>query len=291
MTLKQILITEPSPEYELIDSGDGKKLERYGRFVFSRPDPQVLWSRCLPVSVWRNADLEFVRKGKETKWNVAAHVPKEWPIHFCGVTMLIRPTSFKHTGVFPEQEGNWQWIRECIRAVKQPVRVLNLFGYTGGATLVAALAGAEVTHVDGSKAAIAWARENAALSGLSEAPIRWMLDDVKVFLKKELKRGKRYDGIIMDPPTFGYGPKKELWKIEEDFMELLALTRQILTDTPLFVLASGYASGYSPVTYGNCFEITFSDLGGSITAGELALRESSSGRLLPAGIFARWSRE
>lgn len=291
ITSKHMLVTEPSQEYELIDSGEGKKLERYGNFIFSRPDPQALWPKHLPVSAWQKADLEFIRKGTETKWKVGTDVPKEWPVHFAGITLFIRPTSFKHTGLFPEQEGNWQWLAGHIRQAKRPVRIINLFGYTGGATLVAAGAGAEVTHVDGSKAVIAWARENAAASGLAEAPIRWILDDAKAFLKKEIKRGKRYDGIIMDPPTFGYGPKKELWKIEEDFMELLALAREALTDRPLFVLASGYASGYSATAYENCFRSAFGDLGGTIESGELAIRESGARRLLPAGIFVRWSRE
>jgi 23S rRNA (cytosine1962-C5)-methyltransferase len=288
--MKTMLITKQTSDYELLDSGMGRKLERYGKYIFSRPDPEALWSRHLPESDWRKAELEFIRKGTSTEWKVAKDVPKEWPVTIEGLTFIIRPTMFKHTGLFPEQAPNWRWIGEKIIAAKRDVSVLNLFGYTGGATLAAAKAGAAVVHVDGSKMAITWARENAEASGLADKPVRWILDDAKAFLKKEIKRGNRYDGIIMDPPTFGHGPKNELWKIEDDFMELLALAREALSPGALFVLMSGYAAGYSPIAYENCLAAAMTGMQGTIESGELAIEETQSKRLLPAGIYAKWSK-
>ncbi len=298
-----ILKTKQSTDYELLDSGEGKKLERYGNFVLSRPDPQALWLKRLPESTWQQADFEFVRKGKEVEWKIKHDAPKKWNIAFEDLNFSIRPTTFKHTGLFPEQAENWKWVREIISSRKssdkKPV-VLNLFGYTGGATLAAAKAGAEVVHVDGSKMAIEWARENAELSGLKEKPVRWILDDAKAFLKKEVRRGKKYDGIIMDPPAFGHGAKNEIWKIEEDFLELLDLCRRVLSEDPLFFLINGYASGYSPIAYANNLEYVMEGHSGTMEIGELAIEESrghstaageaKTGRLLPAGIFARWKK-
>lgn len=285
-----ILTTKASADYELLDSGAGRKLERYGALTFSRPDPQAIWPTTLPESKWQ-ADLAYIRTGKTGEWKTGASVPKSWPITFEGLTFEIRPTTFKHTGLFPEQAPNWQWSMSLIeKAVKEgrEISVLNLFGYTGGATLAAAKAGAKVTHVDASKMAVEWARENATLSGLADAPIRWILDDAKKFIEREAKRGNRYDAIIMDPPTFGHGPKNEVWKIEEDFTILLELARKVLTDDPLFFLLNGYAAGYSPISYANSLEYVMRDFKGTIEMGELALEESESKRLLPAGIFARW---
>lgn len=287
-----ILTTKTSGDYELLDSGAGRKLERYGALTFSRPDPQAIWPTTLPESKWKS-DLAYIRTGKTGEWKTGASVPKSWPINFEGLTFEIRPTTFKHTGLFPEQAPNWQWSMALIeKAVKEgrEISVLNLFGYTGGATLAAAKAGAKVTHVDASKMAVEWARANATLSGLADAPIRWILDDAKKFIEREAKRGNRYDAIIMDPPTFGHGPKNEVWKIEEDFTTLLELARKVLTDDPLFFLLNGYAAGYSPISYANSLEHVMRDFKGSIEMGELALVESGSKRLLPAGIFARWSR-
>lgn len=286
----QITITGASEGYELLDSGAGRKLERFGNFTFSRPDPGVLWPAYRGATEWNKAELAFTRAGKEAKWMIAPGVPKEWTIPFAGLTFLIRPTSFKHTGLFPEQAPNWEWFVNILKKTKSQPKVLNLFAYTGGASLAAAKAGAAVTHVDGSKAAIAWARANAEVSGLADKPIRWILDDVKGFLKKEAKRGNRYDGIIMDPPSFGRGPKDELWKIEDDFIELLDLARSVLSDEPFFVLLNGYAAGYSAIAYENALRYMTRELGGAIETGELALQESGSKRLLPAGIFARWSK-
>jgi 23S rRNA (cytosine1962-C5)-methyltransferase len=234
-----------------------------------------------------------------------------WQVEFGDLQFLIRPTSFKHTGLFPEQLSNWKWVGDIIsRSTKfaplapsasdqslasqnlppaQFPNVLNLFGYTGGATLAAAKAGASVTHVDASKIAVAWARENATASGLADKPIRWMIEDVLVFVKREIKRGNRYDGIIMDPPAFGHGPKDELWKIEENLRELVRLCGELLSDQPLFFLINGYAAGYSPLAFAYNLEPLEAKFGGNIEYGDLLIEEES-GRFLPCGIFARWKK-
>lgn len=288
-----ILTTKPSKDYELLDSGDGEKLERYGKVTVSRPDPQALWKKRLPDSVWEKADAIFTREKEDAGWKIKPGTPERWQIELGGLKFWIRPTSFKHTGIFPEHVGNWDWIREKIqnaefRMQNHEVNVLNLFGYTGGATLAAAEAGASVCHVDGSKVAVNWARENAELSGLKDKPIRWILDDARDFVKREIKRGRKYDGIIMDPPAFGHGPKRELWKIEDDFLPFLDLCREAMTDKPLFFLINGYASGYSAIAYENNLRGLFGDEG-KIEIGELTIEERDNGRLLPCGIFARWS--
>lgn len=290
-----ILISEPSPEYELIDAGDGKKLERYGVVRMVRPDPQALFPVATPKDGWRKVDAEFIRKGSAVSWKVADTVPKEWPVVLSGLTFFIRPTSFKHTGLFPEQAANWEWMEKQIRDLRsekkdREINVLNLFGYTGGATLACARAGASVCHVDGSKMAISWARKNQEASGLADKPIRWILDDARAFLRREVKRGNRYDAIIMDPPKFGHGPKGETWKIEDDFEDLMELSRQVLSDDPLFFLMSGYASGYSALAYENNLLPLTEKYGGTTFTGELAIRMSASKRLLPCGIVARWSK-
>jgi 23S rRNA (cytosine1962-C5)-methyltransferase len=301
-----ILKTIKQKEYELLDSGNGEKLERYGQYILRRPDPESLWEKNKDVSVWAKADLQFVRNGNKTKWIVKDGTPKSWDIIFGGFNFSIRPNTFKHTGLFPEQLPNWQWTegiiknwsgkRPCLKGAQGkalesgPISVLNLFAYTGGATLAVAKAGAEVCHVDGSKTAVEWARANAQLSGLENAPVRWIVDDVLVFLKREIKRGRRYDAIIMDPPSFGHGPKDELWKIEEHFLELMKLCKEILSDDPLFILINGYTAGYSAIAYENNLKDVVKKHGGKIEIGELVIEESDSERLLPCGIFARWSK-
>lgn len=284
-----LALTKPSKDYELLDSGDGEKLERYGKVVFRRPDPQALWTKSLNIQEWNKAQASFNREGKKGDWNLKGNIPERWQIEFGDLKLWIRPTSFKHTGLFPEQLPNWDWMREKITRAKREVRVLNLFGYTGGASIAAAQAGASVVHVDGSKVAIQWGKDNAIASGLEEKPIRWILDDARVFVKREIKRGNSYDGILLDPPAFGHGPKKELWKIEDHLPELLKLCTQILSDKPLFFLINGYASGYSSIAYENNLKQLMEKFGGSFEKGELAIEESKSGKLLPCGIFSRWS--
>ncbi len=286
-----ILTTEPSNGYELLDSGEGFKLERFGEFVLSRPDPQALWHQRLPASEWKNAAADFTNT-----WNYRKTLPEKWQIELGGLKFWIRPSSFKHVGLFPEQSVNWSWLGE---KTKKDSEVLNLFGYTGGASLAAAKAGAKVVHVDGSKVALTWARENAELSGLGDCPIRWILEDAPAFVRREIKRERRYQGVVMDPPAFGHGPKNELWKIEEHLPVLIDDCFKLLSDQPDFFLINGYAAGYSALAYENLLQPLVGRFGGQIEIGELSLSESSgldksgsenSPRLLPCGIFARWSR-
>jgi 23S rRNA (cytosine1962-C5)-methyltransferase len=330
-----ILTTSVEKDYELLDSGDGEKLERFGKFVLSRPDPQALWSKNLSPAEWDKADGVFNRggndmedsndgKGKTSsknqssskgRWKLNGGMPEKWQINFAGLKFFIEPTPFKHVGLFPEQKGNWEWMSNIIKGQTPSLRggnlsrrvseeggekvyrsekaagaleILNLFGYTGGATLACAQAGAGVVHVDGSKVAVTRAKDNAELSGLADKPIRWILDDARDFVKRELRRGNRYDGIIMDPPSFGRGDKGQVWKIEEDFVPFFNDCLKLLSDKPLFFLINGYAAGYSSISYANNLEILKKKFGGTIEAGELTLKEKG-GRLLPCGIFARWS--
>lgn len=297
-----LLRTRPSKGYELLDSGDGEKLERFGTVVLRRPDPQALWKKSLPMTIWNNAHAEFVTSGKSGTWKKKTdthQIPESWVIELSGLTFELSLSAFKHTGIFPEQSENWNWIQETVTAAKakrtDPVSVLNLFGYTGGASLAAAKAGAEVCHVDGSKVSVAKAGENAKLSGLEDKPIRWIIDDVMSFVKREVRRGKKYDAIIMDPPAYGHGPKKELWKIEKDLPELIQECRNLLSANPLFIILNGYASGYSAIAYKNNLADLTADAHGTSTSnniefGELAL-ETAAGQQLPAGIFARWRFE
>jgi|SRR6185503_7772453 len=282
------LITQGIPDYELLDAGDGEKLERYGSVVLSRPDPQALWSKEHPQAFWDKADGRYVRSGSTGKWETKPNFPTEWEIGINNLRFFIRATSFKHTGLFPEQVSNWTWSQDLIKKSSKPVNVLNLFGYTGAASLAAVQAGANVVHLDASKTAVSWARENANLSGLGEAPIRWIVEDVLSFVRREIKRGNTYDAIIMDPPSFGHGPGDELWKIEEDFTTLISLCKKLLSSDPLFFLINGYAAGYSSLA----FAYNLSSLeGGVIEHGDLTIAQSGSDRLLPCGIFARWKKE
>ncbi|HEV8666900.1 MAG TPA: class I SAM-dependent methyltransferase [Candidatus Paceibacterota bacterium] len=281
------LITKQQSGYELIDSGGEAKLERFGDVVLLRPDPQALWPKGKPEE-WSKANGVYVKENSEGnkaagKWT--GDIPKEWPIEFGGLTLIVKPTSFKHTGIFPEQLPNWEFIAD---KVTPGAKVLNLFAYTGGATLAAAKAGAEVTHVDASKSAVAWARENATASGLADKPIHWIVEDVLTYVTREIKRGSKYDAIIMDPPAFGHGPKSEIWKIEENFVELVTLCKQFLSDKPAFILINGYAEGYSPIAFAQNISDLKEKFGGEVQYGELAIEEKGSERLLPAGIFARW---
>ena len=292
---RKTLITQPSQDYELVDSGGEEKLERYGQYVLARPDPQALWDKSLPAGGWGRAHGRYERQGREGVWH-AENLPKEWRIYFGGLTFIIKPTSFKHTGLFPEQLSNWEWASNAIKSSRTNVSVLNLFGYTGGATLACAQEGAQVTHVDASKTAVTWARENAEASGLADKPIRWIVEDAMLFVKRELKRGNRYDAIIMDPPAFGHGPKDELWKIEEHLIELIKLLSELLSEDPLFFIINGYAAGYSPLAFAYNLEQVVKKHGGSIEYGDLGIGESASakgqggGRILPCGIFARWGK-
>jgi len=311
-----ILVTEQSKDYELLDSGSGAKLERFGGIVVARPDPEALWQPA-DESLWKNADATYVRKGNSGSWKFSPTTPAakratppptggeeipfpDWKIEMNGFIFSLKPTAFKHVGIFPEQSLQWKWIEETIQSATRetPVKVLNLFGYTGGATMASLRSGAEVVHVDASKVAVSWAKENAELSLLGDKPVRWILDDAFAFIKRELRRGNKYDAIIMDPPAFGRGPKGEEWVIEKQFAEFMEDCMKLLSENPLFFLVNGYSAGYSPVAYRNTLLPLVEKYGGKLEHGELAIQESthstSSGqatkRLLPAGIFARWRK-
>src|SRR3989338_537960 len=277
--------TKPSRDYELLDSGEGEKLERFGDIVLSRPDPQALWRKN--KSDWSDVDAKYENKAEGGEWKYKNKKLDKWAIEFGELKFWIRPTPFKHVGLFPEQSVNWNWMKGIV---KSKSNVLNLFGYTGGASLACAQAGASVVHVDSSKSAMTWARENAELSGLADKPIRWILEDARAFVKREIKRGNKYDGIIMDPPAFGHGANDEVWKIEKHFLELMSLAKNVLSPKPLLFLINGYASGYSGIAYRNNIDFLLSGFGGKLESGELSIEEEKSGRLLPTGIFARWSR-
>lgn len=285
-----ILKTKSSRDYELLDSGEREKLERYGDIILSRPDTQALWQKHLSIKEWQKAKAVFSHAKSTPGWKINLNVPKKWKIELNNLNFWIKPTPFKHTGIFPEQIDNWNWIQETIKKSNREISILNLFGYTGGATLAAAQAGARVCHVDGSKSAITWARENAEISGLSQKPIRWILDDARKFLKREIKRKNFYNGIIMDPPIFGHGPKGELWRIENDFLGLIDLCKLVISEKPVFFLINGYASGYSAIAYENNLKNILEKYGGEIETGELTIEESDSSRLLPCGIFSRWRK-
>lgn len=284
-----IIENENKGDYELIDAGGSAKLERYGNIIFSRPDPEALFS-VGDEKLWNNADGKFTRVGQRTNWNLNKNVPESWNIKYGNFVFKIMPTSFKHTGIFPEQIENWKWSEKLIKKENRNIKVLNLFAYTGGASMACAEAGAEVAHIDASKSAVAWAKENARLSGFADSPIRYIIEDCLVFLKKEIKRGNRYDGIIMDPPAFGHGPNNELWKIEEDFLNLFNLASSVLSDKPLFFIINSYASGYSSLVYRNSLQDLVNKFGGEIETGELAIK-STTNKILPTGIYARWKKD
>lgn len=283
--MQEILITKADGSYELIDSGNGQKLERFGDIILSRPDPQAIWQKQKP-GLWENANAIYVRKGDEGSWN-NGKLPPSWTIEFANLTFSIKPTSFKHTGLFPEQAAQWKWMTEIIeKQENKEISVLNIFAYTGGASIALAKVGARVTHVDASKTAIGWAQENAILNDIHT--IRFMFDDALDFVKREIRRGNKYDAILLDPPSFGRGPNGEEWHIEKSLPELISFLPQLLTETPVFILASGYAAGFSPIAYDNLFSNILSINGYRKQFGDLTIEESGeNGRLLPCGIYWR----
>lgn len=285
------LITTASTGYELLDSGENMKLERYGDIIVARPETQALWHKQKP-ELWSEAHAEFSWSENKGAWNMLRALPPEWEVALADGTFIARLTSFKHTGIFPEQSPNWQWTKERITELSQngeQPTMLNLFGYTGIASVLAAKAGAKVTHVDASKQAIAWVRENGAASGLPDDAIRYLLDDALAFVKREARRGSRYQGIILDPPAFGRGAKGEVWHIEESLPELVTTLKELLADAPgSFFLISGYAAGYAPDSFRQLVEGVFETSTGAY--GELQIRETAGTRVVPAGIYARFTR-
>lgn len=277
-------------QYELLDSGNGRKLERFGKFILDRIETQAIWNQSLAQQEWERADAVFKKNGEHGVWKLKNNTPDKWNLRFNELTLQLRLTPFGHVGIFPDQSSQWNWITNVIaNEVKQskPIKALSLFSYTGAATLAAAEGGAEVTHVDASKPAITWARENQNLSGLSEKHIRWIPEDALKFVKREIRRGSQYDAIIMDPPKFGRGTQGEVWKFEDNFAELLDYCRQILTDNPLFILVTAYAVPVSPITLSNLMNDVMKKHNGTVEAGELGLAQSNE-RILPTAIYCKW---
>lgn len=278
-------------DYEVLDTSSGEKLERWGDYLLVRPDPQVIWNTPKANKGWKNKNGHYHRSSKGGgEWEFF-RLPNEWSIRYGELTFHLKPFSFKHTGLFPEQAANWDWFSSLIKQTGRPVKVLNLFAYTGGATLAAAKAGANVTHVDASKGMVSWAKENAAASGLSEAPIRWLVDDCVKFVEREIRRGSTYDAIIMDPPSYGRGPKGEIWKIEESIFPFIELTAKILSDNPLFFLINSYTTGLQPAVLSYMINtVIVPRFGGKVSAEEIGLPVKDNGLVLPCGASGRWQR-
>lgn len=275
-------------DYEVIDCSKGEKLERWGDYILVRPDPQVIWNTPRKEKGWHKMNAHYHRSKKGGgEWEFF-DLPQQWSIHYRSLTFQLKPFSFKHTGLFPEQAANWDWFSELIKKAGRPVKVLNLFAYTGGATIAAAAAGASVTHVDASKGMVTWAKENAASSGLADAPIRWIVDDCVKFVEREIRRGNHYDAIIMDPPSYGRGPKGEIWKIEESIHPLVKLCAQLLVDRPLFFLINSYTTGLQPAVLSYLIGTELKRFPGKVTADEIGLPVSSNGLTLPCGASGRF---
>ena len=276
-------------DYEVLDTSAGEKLERWDRYILVRPDPQVIWNTPKNDPCWRKYDARYDRSSTGGgKWS-NLRLPERWQIHYKELTFNVKPMNFKHTGLFPEQAANWDWAMRKIRAAGRPISVLNLFGYTGAATVACAKAGASVCHVDAAKGMVAWGKENAAASGLSDAPIRWIVDDCAKFVEREIRRGHKYDAIIMDPPSYGRGPGGEVWKLEQNLWPFVSLCAGVLSDEPLFVLINSYTTGLSASVLSYVTESIFTKkFGGSSESQELGLPVTDSGLYLPCGASCRW---
>ena len=285
-----VMRTQGWADYGLVDSGGGRKLERYGRFRVVRPEPQSLWAPRLALSEWEAADAVFDPEGEEDagRWRLKGRPPDAWPLGWNGVTFHGRFTSFRHLAFFPEQAANWAWLDAAVRAAGGQPKVLNLFGYTGVASLVMAAAGAAVTHVDASKRAVGWARENAALSGLAERPIRWITEDARKYVAREVRRGSTYDGIILDPPKYGRGPGGEVWRLFEDLPELVGLCARLLSENARFLVLNAYAERISGAALSGLLAEALAGRGGRIEWGELALVQEDGAREIGMSFFARW---
>lgn len=281
-------LAENWKDYEVLDCSNGEKLERWGDYLLIRPDPQVIWDTPKTQKGWKKKNAHYHRSKKGGgEWEFF-DLPKQWNIHYHSLTFQLKPFSFKHTGLFPEQAVNWDWCSEKIRHASRPLKVLNLFAYTGGATLSAAAAGASVTHVDASKGMVTWAKENAISSGLKDAPIRWIVDDCVKFVEREIRRGNRYDAIIMDPPSYGRGPKGEIWKIEDSIHPFIKLCAKLLSPDPLFFLINSYTTGLQPAVLAYMLGLELNKYHGKITADEIGLPVSSNGLILPCGATGRF---
>jgi len=289
------LILQASPgwqDYALLDSGNGLKLERYGKYILRRPEPEAIWQPALPEKAWSNAHACFKPSNEENggHWETLKPVDDRWLMSYRSLRFWVQLSASRHVGVFPEQAAQWDWLSDQIQKAGRPIQVLNLFGYTGLASLAAAAAGAQVTHVDASRKVITWARENQDLSGLADRPIRWIIDDALKFIQREARRGSRYEGLILDPPKFGRGPKGEVWEFYKLLPELLAACREVLSPQPRFIVLTAYAVKASALTLYYAVNEIMQKFSGQIEAGEVILPEESAGRSISMAIFARWSR-
>ena len=281
-------VSDKWKDYALLDCSDGEKLERWGGYILRRPDPQAIWSTGRE-GPWNRADAVYARSSSGGGRWTRSDVPPQWQVRYGDLVFRIKLMNFKHTGLFPEQAANWDFIRRAVSGAGRPVRVLNLFAYTGAATLAAASAGAEVCHVDAAKGMVGWAKENAQVSGLGEKPIRWIVDDCRKFVEKEIRRGKRYDALILDPPSYGRGPTGEVWKLEDSLYGFLELCSGVLSPEPLFVLISSYTTGLQPAVLTYLAETVFSRrFGGGAESRELGLPVEKNGLILPCGAACRW---
>jgi len=286
-----MFIADGWTDYEVIDTGNGEKLERWGRVILRRPDPQTIWPPQ-NEALWAGCDAHYHRSTKGGgEWEFMKRLPERWEIGYGALRFYVRPTGFKHTGLFPEQAVNWDWMSGLIRGAKRPARVLNLFGYTGGATLACAAAGAHVTHVDAARGMVQWAGENRALSGVDETKVRWIVDDALKFVRREQRRGNRYEGILMDPPSYGRGPGGEVWKLENELFGLVSECAGLLSEKPLFMLINSYTTGLQPAVLGNMLAMTAArERGGAVSADEIVLPVTAGG-VLPCGASGRWQTE
>jgi 23S rRNA (cytosine1962-C5)-methyltransferase len=279
-------------DYEILDMANGEKLERWNNIILVRPDPQIIWNKKTNPKIWENAHAVYNRsKQGGGAWNYKKKLPESWQVSYKDLTFNIKPMGFKHTGLFPEQAVNWDWMIEKIKNEKRPIKVLNLFAYTGGATVCCAYAGASVCHVDSSKGMVAWAKENVASSGLQDKPVRYIVDDVVKFVNREIRRGNKYDAIIMDPPSYGRGANGEVWQFENNISDLVSLCMQVLSDDPLFFLINSYTTGISAKVLENLLRLNIkNNRRGKFSSGEIGLPMSNSELILPCGIYGRWEK-
>lgn len=284
-------VAENWKDYKIIDTSTGEKLESWNGYKLIRPDPQVIWKTPHIAEEWETADARYIRSKKGGgEWQFNNNLPDYWNVSYKNLKFKIHPTGFKHTGLFPEQAVNWDFIEDKIKSDGRQINVLNLFAYTGGATLAAADAGAKVCHVDAAKGMVNWARENAALSGLSDKPVRWIVDDCEKFVSREIRRGRKYDAVIMDPPSYGRGPGGEIWRIEDSIYELVSLCKEVLSDDPLFFMINSYTTGLSPTVMGYILNSLFKDMGGEVLSDEIGL-PVEKGFILPCGATAIWYKK
>ena len=276
-------------DYEILDMANGEKLERWGKYVLVRPDPQIIWKKQSFPEKWKNANATYRRsKTGGGAWNYKTKLPASWQVNYKNLTFNIKPMGFKHTGLFPEQAVNWDWMMDKIKMARRPIKVLNLFAYTGGATVACLAAGASVCHVDSSKGMVAWAKENVTSSNLQDRPVRYIVDDVIKFVQREIRRGNTYDAIIMDPPSYGRGTSGEVWQFEENIEDLVELCTKVLSNNPLFFLINSYTTGISAEVLSNILKLNLKKHKGKISAGEIGLPMTSSELVLPCGIYGRW---